>query len=54
LKRVRDEIRERATLVALKSGATGFEAGVFESTGTHLGSDIVDKVPREGCINGLA
>ena len=26
--------------------ATGFEAGIFESRPEHLGSDIVDKVPR--------
>jgi galactonate dehydratase len=38
---------------AIQEYATGFEAGVFESTGTHLGSDIVDKVPlpREGFVD---
>lgn len=38
---------------AIQEYATGFEAGVFESTGTHLGSDIVDKVPlpHEGFVD---
>lgn len=30
---------------AIQEYATGFEAGVFESTATHLGSNIVDHVP---------
>jgi galactonate dehydratase len=30
---------------AIQEYATGFEAGVFESIGKHLGSDIVDAVP---------
>lgn len=30
---------------AIQEYATGFEAGVFESTRKHLGSDIVDSVP---------
>ncbi|KAH6700552.1 enolase C-terminal domain-like protein [Leptodontidium sp. MPI-SDFR-AT-0119] len=30
---------------AIQEYATGFEAGVFTSTTSHLGSDIVDKVP---------
>jgi galactonate dehydratase len=38
---------------AIQEYATGFEAGVFESTRTHLGSDIVDQVPlpREGFVD---
>jgi galactonate dehydratase len=31
---------------AIQEYATGFEAGIFESRPEHLGSDIVDKVPR--------
>lgn len=30
---------------AIQEYSTGFEAGVFETTATHLGSDIVDYVP---------
>ncbi|CAI4214239.1 unnamed protein product [Parascedosporium putredinis] len=38
---------------AIQEYATGFEAGVFESTTTHLGSDIVDHVPvpKEGFVD---
>ncbi|KAI8299052.1 hypothetical protein K4K61_010958 [Colletotrichum sp. SAR11_59] len=38
---------------AIQEYATGFEAGVFESTSKHLGSDIVDYVPtpKEGFVD---
>lgn len=38
---------------AIQEYATGFEAGVFESTTKHLGSDIVDFVPlpKEGFVD---
>lgn len=38
---------------AVQEYATGFEAGVFESRPEHLGSDIVDAVPRpeDGFVN---
>ncbi|KAF4834806.1 D-galactonate dehydratase [Colletotrichum siamense] len=38
---------------ATQEYATGFEAGVFESTSRHLGSDIVDYVPtpKEGFVD---
>ncbi|WP_144630664.1 mandelate racemase/muconate lactonizing enzyme family protein [Bordetella genomosp. 13] len=31
---------------AIQEYATGFEAGIFESSPIHLGSDVVDEVPR--------
>ncbi|GAW21853.1 hypothetical protein ANO14919_113790 [Xylariales sp. No.14919] len=38
---------------AIQEYATGFEAGVFESTMAHLGSDIVDYVPlpKDGFVD---
>ncbi|KAI1308587.1 enolase C-terminal domain-like protein [Xylaria venustula] len=38
---------------AIQEYATGLEAGVFESTMTHLGSDIVDHVPlpKDGFVD---
>jgi len=34
---------------AIQEYATGFEAGIFESRPTHLGSNIVDHVPLPDC-----